>query len=140
MKYLLPKYLLLVSLLLSASALAQQPLSYNKCIRTAMTQTAMNLCSYRKAVLLGRQLNNVYHKLLLEATSEPSATANIVAMERAWVTYRDRYMAAMYPAKDKQAEYGSIYPLEANLLLAQLTKTHITALEVLLKQYGPAVH
>ena len=134
------KYFLLVSLLLSAPAMAQQPFSYNKCMRTAMTQTAMNLCSYRKAALLDRKANSVYRKLLFEATSEPSATAKIVEMERAWIAYRDRYMAAMYPAKHKVAEYGSIYPLEANLLLAQLTKTHIRALEVLLKQYGPAIH
>lgn len=49
-------------------------------------------------------------------------------------------MAAMYPAKDKQTEYGSGYPMEADLLLAQLTEVQINALEALLKQYAPAAH
>jgi len=46
------------------------------------------------------------------------------AAERAWIAYRDAYMGAMYPAKDKQAEYGSIYPMEADLLRAKLTQRH----------------
>jgi len=41
----------------------------------------------------------------------------------------------MYPAKDKQAEYGSIYPLEANLLRARLTRQQTAALKDLLRRY-----
>jgi hypothetical protein len=37
-------------------------------------------------------------------------------------------MEAMYPAEDKQAEYGSVYPMEADLLRAKLTQRQVTAL------------
>jgi hypothetical protein len=45
-------------------------------------------------------------------------------------------MEAMYPASDKQAEYGSAYPMEADLLKAKLTRQHVAALEEMLKQYS----
>jgi hypothetical protein len=47
-------------------------------------------------------------------------------------------MDAMYSAKDKQAEYGSVYPMEADLLRAKLTERQRTALEELLQQYSGA--
>jgi uncharacterized protein YecT (DUF1311 family) len=42
----------------------------------------------------------------------------------------------MYPAKDKQAEYGSVHPMDVNLLLAKLTRQHVAALKELLQQYS----
>ena len=45
-------------------------------------------------------------------------------------------MDAMYPAENKQAEYGSIYPMEAGLLRAKLTQRQVTALKELLRQYS----
>jgi len=49
-------------------------------------------------------------------------------------------METMYPAKDKQARYGSIYPMEADLLLAKLTQRQVRALKELLQQYGGDEH
>ena len=82
------------------------------------------------------ELNDTYQKLLAAARKEPGAVEKIRTAERAWITYRDAYMDAMYPAKDKQASYGSIFPMEANLLRAHLTRQQIDALKELLKQYG----
>lgn len=132
------KYLLLAVLLLSGPAIAQESLPYAECMRTAATQSAIDLCADQEARRSVKTLNQTYRKLLSEVENQPGATAKVAAMERAWVAYRDRYMAAMYPAKDKQAEYGSMYSMEADLLLAELTKAHINALEVLSKQYDPA--
>ena len=42
----------------------------------------------------------------------------------------------MYPAKDKQAEYGSIYLMNVNLLRAKLTERQITEVRELLEQYS----
>jgi uncharacterized protein YecT (DUF1311 family) len=39
----------------------------------------------------------------------PEALAKIKSVQKAWLVYRDAYIAAMYPAKNKQAEYGSVY-------------------------------
>ena len=82
----------------------------------------MNACASDEAARVDSELNQVYHKLLSQAASQPEAAAKIKAAQRAWIAYRDANMEVMYPAKDKQAEYGSIYPMEADLLLAKLTQ------------------
>lgn len=107
-------------------------------MRTAMTQSAMDLCASQEAARSDKELNGVYRKVLSEIGDQHRGIAKVRAMERAWIAYRDRYMAAMYPAKDKQAEYGSMYPMEADILLAKLTREHVNALKSLLRQYGPA--
>ncbi len=76
----------------------------------------MNACAREKAARVDAELNEVYHKLLSQAASQPEAPAKIKTAERAWVAYRDAYMDTMYPAKNKQADYGSIYPMEADLI------------------------
>ena len=96
----------------------------------------MNACASDEAARVDAALNQVYHKLLSQAASQPETVAKIKAAERAWIAYRDAYMDAMYPAKDKQAEYGSIYPMEADLLRAKLTQRQVTALKELLQQYN----
>ncbi len=95
----------------------------------------MNACANEETARVDAELNAIYRKVLSEASTQPEAIAKIKAAERAWITYRDAYMAAMYPAKDKQVEYGSIYPMEADLLRARLTKQHLVDLRQLLQQH-----
>jgi len=92
----------------------------------------MNACASDEAARVEAELNQVYQKLLSRVASQPEATTKIKTAERAWIAYRDAYMDAMYPAKNKQGEYGSIYPMEADLLRAKLTKRQVTALKELL--------
>jgi len=96
----------------------------------------MNACANEEAVRVDADLNDVYRKLLSKAASRPEALAKIKAAERAWVAYRDAYIDAMYPANDKQAEYGSVYPMEVDLLRAKLTGQQVAALRALLEQYS----
>lgn len=109
---------------------------YRTCSEKADTQAEMNACANQEAARIDGELNDVYRKLLSRAASQPKAVAKIKAAQRAWIAYRDAYMDAMYPAKDKQAEYGSIYPMEADLLRAKLTQRQVTALKELLQQYS----
>ena len=109
---------------------------YRACSEKANTQSEMNACANQEAARVDGELNDVYRKLLSRAASQPKAVVKIKFAERAWVAYRDAYMDAMYPAKDKQAEYGSIYPMEADLLRAKLTQRQVTALKELLQQYS----
>ncbi|MBW4053720.1 MAG: DUF1311 domain-containing protein [Proteobacteria bacterium] len=132
------KYLLPALILVSTPVIAQPQDLYNKCMRTAITQLALDLCASQEAARSDKELNDVYRKLLSEIGDQHDVTAKVMAMERVWIAYRDQYMAAMYPAKDKQAEYGSMYPMEADILLAKLTREHVNALKSLLRQYGPA--
>ena len=48
---------------------------------------------------------------------------------------RDAYTEAMYPAKDKQSEYGTSFPMEVDLLSAKLSRQQINALHDLVEQH-----
>jgi uncharacterized protein YecT (DUF1311 family) len=130
------KHLLILFLLVSLAGVAQESAEYRACINRATTQMEMNTCAGDEAARVEARLNDVYHKLLVQASNQVEALAKIKAAERAWVAYRDAYMEAMYPAKDKQVEYGSIYLMEASLLRAKLTERHTTELKELLQQYS----
>jgi uncharacterized protein YecT (DUF1311 family) len=95
----------------------------------------MNACANEEAQHADAELNQLYSRLLSAESAQPEAVAKIKAAEKAWATYRDAYSDAMYPAADKQFEYGSKYPMEANLIRAKLTRQHIADLKDLLQQY-----
>lgn len=120
----------------SFPALGQSSEQYRACTEKAKTQTQLHACANEEAARVDADLNVTYAKLLSKAESQPEAIAKIKAAERAWIAYRDAYINAMYPAKDKQAEYGSSYPMEVDLLRAKLTQHQVAALMDLLKQYG----
>ena len=130
------RYLAMALLVASLPAFAQESAQYRACNQKAKTQTDMNACASGEAARLDAELNEVYRKLLSQAASQAGAVAKVKAAERAWIAYRDAYLDAMYPAEDKPAEYGSIYPMEAELLRAKLTQQQVTALKELLKQYS----
>ena len=109
---------------------------YQACIQKAKTQAAMDACANGEAKRADAELKRVYSELLSRAKSNSDAVAKIRKAERAWIVYRDAYLDAMYPAKDKQAEYGSMFPMEADLLKARLTRQQIAALRTMLKQYS----
>ncbi len=76
------------------------------------------------------------NKQLLElAAGRADVVVKIKTAQNAWLSWRDAYMDAMYPAKDKQFEYGSVYPTNANLLRAKLTQQQIGAVMDLIKQF-----
>jgi uncharacterized protein YecT (DUF1311 family) len=83
---------MLLSLLVSAPALASESDQYRACSDTARTQTDRTNCARDELSRVDAQLN-------------------------------------------KQAEYGSIYPMEVNLYLASLTQQHIGALADMLARY-----
>ena len=134
------KYLSAVFLLAAFPAFAQDSAQYRACNEKAKTQMEMNTCASEEAARAYAELNEVYRKVLARAGKQEEAVAKIKAAERAWLAYRDAYIDAMYPAKDKKAEYGSIYPTEADLLRAKLTRRQVTALKELLRQYSGDEH
>jgi uncharacterized protein YecT (DUF1311 family) len=109
---------------------------FRACGEKAKTQAEMNVCANQEAARVDAELNDIYRKLLSEAARQPEAVAKIKAAERAWIAYRDAYIDAMYPAKDKLSEYGSIYPMEVDLLRAKLSQQHVQALKEVLKHYS----
>jgi uncharacterized protein YecT (DUF1311 family) len=115
-------------LLASVLCCAQDSAMYHACSKRATTQHDMNVCANEEAKRVNDELSKVYKLLLTKVSGNPDGSAKIRAAEKAWVAYRDAYIEAMYPAKDKQAEYGSIFPMEVDLLTAKLTRQQISAL------------
>src|ERR1700680_1367615 len=128
---------LLVMLLTTLPLVAQDSPEYRACDKNAKSQMEMNSCANEEAARVDSELNSVYRKLLSQTASQPGATAKIKSAEKAWIAYRDAYIEAMYPSNDKLAEYGSVYPMEVELLRAKLTNRHVKAMKELLDQYSP---
>jgi uncharacterized protein YecT (DUF1311 family) len=128
-------YLIAMVLLPPLLSIAQQSESYRACNQKAKNQLEMNRCASDEATRAEKELNALYSELLSSASAQADAIAKIEASEKAWTTYRDSYIDAMYPAPDKRAEYGSIFPMEADLLRAKLIRQHIADLKQLLRQY-----
>jgi uncharacterized protein YecT (DUF1311 family) len=94
-------------------------------MNTASTQSELNQCASEEAKRADNELSAIYTKLLLELAKNPLAAAKLKAERSAWLKYRDAYVNAMYPEEDKQAAYGSIFPMEVDLLYVTLTREHI---------------
>ena len=118
------------------SPLAQESAEYRACSEKARTQAQMNACANEEATRADADLSRAYDNVLSKAESDPEAVAKIKALETAWTAYRDAYIEATYPARDKQAEYGSVYPMEVDILRAKLTRQQIAAVKDLLQHYG----
>ncbi len=132
MKYAIVALLLALS---SFASFAQDSAEYRACSEKANTQAEMTACAGAEAKRVDAKLNSTYRALFAKVESQLEAIAKIKAAERAWVAYRDAYIEATYPAKDKATEYGSMYPLEVVLLRAKLTQRQVTALEDMLQRY-----
>jgi uncharacterized protein YecT (DUF1311 family) len=124
-------------LVVVSTVCAQQSSEYRTCSDGAKTQVAMNACASEEAARADAQLNDVY-RMLLEKTTETNAATKIKVAERAWIVYRDAYIDAMYPAENKQTEYGSVYPMEVDMLRAKLTRIQIAALQDLSQRISGA--
>src|SRR5277367_4832104 len=108
---------------------------YQSCSNNATTLHELTVCANEEATRVDVELNRIYKFLLSEVRNDRLAEDKIRAAQKAWLAYRDAYIEAMYPAKNKQAEYGSIFPMEVNLLEAKLARQQIEALRELSKQY-----
>jgi uncharacterized protein YecT (DUF1311 family) len=127
----------LLMTIISFACFAQDSAEYRACSDKANTQSEMTACASDEAARVDAKLNTTYRALLARVASQPEPLAKIKAAQRAWIAYRDAYIEATYPAKDKAIEYGSIYPLDVNLLRAKLTRRQVAALEDMLQRYTP---
>jgi uncharacterized protein YecT (DUF1311 family) len=130
-------WFLLFIALNSPPCVAQDSDQYRACNEKVQSQAELNACANDEAARVDVELNSTYRALISIGGSQPQAVTKIKAAEKAWIAYRDAYIDAMYPAENKQAEYGSMYPMEVSLLHAKLTKQQVIALKELLQQYKP---
>jgi Uncharacterized protein conserved in bacteria len=96
----------------------------------AQTQAEMNdqACgAYKQA---DAKLNTVYKQILAKYKSDTTFLASLRTAQRAWIAFRDAHLASVYPEKDTQTAYGSIYPVCACGVLTDLTEARVAQLQV----------
>lgn len=77
------------------------------------TQSEINDCAAREARKADDVLNSTYQEVLGKLKSDKTATARMVAAEKAWIAFRDAELAADYPVADganPNLLYGSVHP------------------------------
>jgi uncharacterized protein YecT (DUF1311 family) len=122
----------LLCLLLCASGRSQQKADAGTCEQKAQTQLDLNICAADKLRSEDTKLDRVYQELLAKAKNDPVATTKIRSAQEAWVAFRDAQLEALFPADDKQDQYGSAYPMCAAAARAQLTAERTKMLESIL--------
>lgn len=121
--------------LFSVSCGAQESAQFKACMQKEMSQNGMDRCASEEYSRADRDLNTVYQRLLAKVRLVQGAAEKTKHMEQAWIAYRDGYIEAMYPSEDKQAAYGTIYPMNVDLALARLTRMHAKDLENLIDEF-----
>ena len=104
----------------------------------AGAQAEINRCSAEEAHRVEAEMDAVYQELLAAVRDQPDATKKIKVEQKAWLAYRDAYLDAMFPAEDKQAEYGTLFVSDFDLAMADLMRQRVTALKALLERHSPS--
>jgi len=71
-------------------------------------------------------LNETYSRILKEYAKDQQFIAKLKTAQKAWLAFRDAELEALYPEDNKQAEYGTVYPMchcsELQFLTEERTK------------------
>jgi len=121
--------------LISISGLSQS--RENPCWKTATAQSELNRCAALDARDADADLNRTYQELLSKLKNDDRATKKVRAAQRAWLAFRDSHMEELYPADNKQSEYGSIYPMCYARVVTAMTKQRIADLRKMLDDKDP---
>jgi uncharacterized protein YecT (DUF1311 family) len=97
----------------------------------------MNRCADLDARHADADLNRVYRELLSKLKNDDNATKKLRAGQRAWLAFRDAHLQELYSAKDKQAEYGSMYPMCYAQVSTAMTKERVGQLRRMLDDKDP---
>ena len=102
-----------------------------------MAQSEMNRCADLDARTADADLNHVYQALLAKLKGDDNATKKLRAAQRAWLVFRDAHLQELYPADDKQAEYGSMFPMCYSQAATAITKERTAQLRKMLDDKDP---
>jgi len=118
--------------LLCTTGVSQEKSDTGACEQTVQTQADLTKCSSDRLAREDTKLDRVYQELLAKTKNDPVATKKIRSAQRAWVAFRDAQLEALFPADNKQAQYGSTYPMCAAVVRAQLTAERTKMLQNML--------
>jgi uncharacterized protein YecT (DUF1311 family) len=94
----------------------------------------MNKCADDDAKRVEKELNRTFEDLLQRAAKIPAALAKIRAAQAAWMAYRDAHIQAMFAADNKQAVYGTVYPMCAQMLRDRLALERMKELKAMMSR------
>ncbi|MGE5819130.1 MAG: lysozyme inhibitor LprI family protein [Deltaproteobacteria bacterium] len=95
------------------------------CMGTATTQSERNQCATSQLKAADDELNRVYQGIVKRYKNDRQFLEKLHNAQQAWLRFRDAELEAKFPFADKRARYGSVYPMCANLFLAQRTQERI---------------
>jgi uncharacterized protein YecT (DUF1311 family) len=108
---------------------SQTPHRRSSCLDTANSQADLNVCASSLARQADVARKRAYDKLVQARVSDPAALVKLKKAETSWLAYRDAYLAAAFPAHDKQQNYGSMFPMSFDLLAESITLSHVKDLD-----------
>ncbi|HOV89229.1 MAG TPA: DUF1311 domain-containing protein [Syntrophorhabdaceae bacterium] len=80
-----------------------------------------------------KELTTTYNRILKEYREDKEFIEKMKAAQRAWIKFRDAHIEAVFPAKDKQSEYGSVFGMCYLIMMQQMTEARIEQLKLWLK-------
>lgn len=111
---------LLALLLASGVAMAQDlpaDAALNRCLEGATTTQAMNQCYAAASKAWDQEMNNQYGKLMNQLTGD--SKTELRQAQRAWLSYRDSWLAASRSRLSDQGTLGSVALDAQNLSLVR---------------------
>jgi uncharacterized protein YecT (DUF1311 family) len=81
------------------------------CFDTAITQLDLNNCAAIELKEADDELNQVYKEITKRNGDDKVFLDRLKAAQRAWFTFRDAELEALFPEVNKQSQYGSSYPM-----------------------------
>jgi len=79
-----------------------------------------------------QQMATVFNQLRTRASANPAALALLDKAQLAWAAYRDAQLDVMWPSPDKQANYGTVFPMCFSQARAELTNRRTAELKLML--------
>lgn len=102
-----------------------------------MAQSEMNRCADLDARQADADLDRVYGELQSKLNKDEDATRKLREAQRAWLAFKDAHLQELYPAKDKQTEYGSMFPMCYSQVATAMTKERTAQLRRMLEDRDP---
>ncbi|MBK5967507.1 MULTISPECIES: lysozyme inhibitor LprI family protein [Thiorhodovibrio] len=94
----------------------------------AQTQADLNQTACGEFEQVDQTLNRVYQQIRRRYQGDSQFLDKLKRSQRAWITFRDAELEALYPDDNKQMHYGSIYPMCVCGEQARLTQDRIEQL------------
>jgi len=96
----------------------------------AQTQVQMNETARAEYQRADAELNKTYNEVLQQHRTDAVFLSKLRRAQRAWLTFREAEVEAVFPAANPSHEYGSIYPVCRFRLLKTLSEERLSQLKL----------